>query len=74
MATASFLCLVKPADQRVPGWLADALEFAEKVGDRSRELTVLTTLAWHLFFRSFCGGPGSGGGSVEVCETHGGAG
>ena len=57
IATASFLCLVKPADRRVPGWLADALEFAERVGDRSREMTVLTTLAWHLFFRSFCGDP-----------------
>jgi hypothetical protein len=57
VATASFLCLVKPADRRVPGWLADALEFAERVGDRSREMTVLTTLAWHLFFRSFCGDP-----------------
>jgi hypothetical protein len=57
IATASFLCLVKPTDPRVPGWLADALEFAEEVGDRSRELTVLTTLAWHLFFRSFCGDP-----------------
>jgi class 3 adenylate cyclase/tetratricopeptide (TPR) repeat protein len=57
VATASFLCLVKPADRRVPGWLAGALEFAEEVGDRSRELTVLTTLAWHLFFRSFCGNP-----------------
>jgi tetratricopeptide (TPR) repeat protein len=57
VATASFLCLVKPADRRVPGWLSDALGFAEEVGDRSRELTVLTTLAWHLFFRAFCGDP-----------------
>ncbi len=57
VATASFLCLVKPADRRVPGWLADALGFAEEVGDRSREMTVLTTLAWHLFFRAFCGDP-----------------
>ena len=37
-------------------WLSEALEFAEKAGDRSREMTVLTTLAWHQFFRSFCGG------------------
>ncbi len=57
VAVASFLCLVKPADRRVPGWLADALAFAEEVGDRSREMTVLTTLAWHLFFRAFCGDP-----------------
>jgi class 3 adenylate cyclase/tetratricopeptide (TPR) repeat protein len=55
IATSSFLCLAKPADKRVPGWLADALEFAEQAGDRSREMTVLTTLAWHQFFRSFCG-------------------
>ncbi len=57
VATSSFLCLAKPTDRRVPGWLTDALEFAEQVGDRSRELTVLTTLAWHRFFRSFCGRP-----------------
>ncbi|MFZ0666405.1 MAG: adenylate/guanylate cyclase domain-containing protein [Acidimicrobiales bacterium] len=56
IATTSFLCLVRPIDKRVPGWLADALEFAEIVGDRSREMTVLTTLAWHHFFRTFCGG------------------
>jgi class 3 adenylate cyclase/tetratricopeptide (TPR) repeat protein len=56
IATSSFLCLAKPADKRVSGWLADALEFAEQAGDRSREMTVLTTLAWHQFFRSFCGG------------------
>ena len=56
IATSSFLCLAKPGDRRVPGWLADALEFAEQSGDRSREMTVLTTLAWHQFFRSFCGG------------------
>ena len=40
----------------MPVWLSEALEFAEKAGDRSREMTVLTTLAWHQFFRSYCGG------------------
>lgn len=58
IAASSFLCLAKPGDRRVPVWLADALEFAEQAGDRSREMTVLTTLAWHQFFRSFCGGVG----------------
>ena len=49
VAASSFLCLAKPADKRVPGWLADALEYAEQAGDRSKEMTVLTTLAWHQF-------------------------
>ena len=56
VATASFLCLVKPTDKRVPRWLEESLEFTEQAGDRSRKMTVLTTLAWHQFFRSFCGG------------------
>jgi class 3 adenylate cyclase len=57
VATSSFLCLARPTDSRVPEWLRAALEFSEKVGDRSREMTVLTTLAWHHFFRSFYGNP-----------------
>jgi len=56
VATTAFLCLARPADKRVPGWLSSALEYAEKIGDRSREMTVLTSLTWHQFFRSFCGG------------------
>jgi class 3 adenylate cyclase/tetratricopeptide (TPR) repeat protein len=54
---SSFLALVKPTDPRVPGWLADALEQADAAGDRTRQLSALTTLAWHHFFRSFCGTP-----------------
>jgi class 3 adenylate cyclase/tetratricopeptide (TPR) repeat protein len=57
VSTSSFLCLARPTDRRVPGWLDHALEFAEKAGDRSKEMTVLTTLAWHHFFRSFYGNP-----------------
>ena len=55
VAVSSFLCLVKPTDHRVPGWLADALEFADAAGDRSRQINVLTTLTWNHFLRSFCG-------------------
>ncbi len=57
VAVSSFLCLVKPADPRVSTWLADALEFADAAGDRSRQLNTLTTLAWNHFLRSFCGRP-----------------
>jgi tetratricopeptide (TPR) repeat protein len=57
LATASFLCIVKPTDPRVPRWLADALESADAAGDRGRQMGTLTTLMWNHFFRSFCGGP-----------------
>ena len=57
VAASSFLCLARPTDQRVRGWLADALEFADAAGDRSKQMTTLSTLAWHHFFRSFGGGP-----------------
>jgi class 3 adenylate cyclase len=56
VAVSSFLCLVKPTDRRVAQWLADALEFADASGDRSRQLNTLTTLTWNHFLRSFCGG------------------
>ncbi len=55
VSTSSFMCLAKPTDRRVEGWLANALAFADEAGDRSRQITTLTTLAWHHFFRSFCG-------------------
>ncbi len=57
LATASFLCLVKPTDPRVPAWLARALESADAAGDRGKQLTTLSTLTWNHFFRSFCGDP-----------------
>jgi class 3 adenylate cyclase/tetratricopeptide (TPR) repeat protein len=57
MAVSSFLSLVKPTDPRVAKWLADALEFADAAGDRSKQLNTLTTLAWNHFLRSFCGRP-----------------
>jgi hypothetical protein len=37
--------------------LADALAFADESGDRSRQLGILTTLAWHHFIRSLWGTP-----------------
>ena len=52
VAASSFLCLARPTDRRVAGWLAQALEFADAAGDRSRQLGTLTTLAWHHFIRS----------------------
>ena len=55
IAVTSFLCLVKPTDPRVSAWLADALEFADAAGDRSKQLNTLTTLTWNHFLRSFCG-------------------
>lgn len=63
VATTSFLCLARPTDKRVPEWLAEALEYAEKAGDKSREMTVLTTLSWHKFFREFCGNAGEQAGA-----------
>ncbi len=57
IAASSFLCLAKPTDRRVSGWLADALEFADAAGDRTRQIATLSTLTWNHFFRSLCGGP-----------------
>jgi len=57
VAASSFLCLARPTDRRVPEWLAQALEFADKSGDRSRQLGTLMTLAWHHFIRSLWGTP-----------------
>jgi tetratricopeptide (TPR) repeat protein len=57
VAASSFLCLARPTDHRVPQWLAEALKFADETGDRTRQITTLSTLAWHHFFRSFCGRP-----------------
>ena len=59
VAASSFLCLARPTDRRVPGWLAQALEFADQAGDRSRQLGTLTTLAWHHFIRSLWGTAGA---------------
>jgi len=57
VAASSFLCLAKPTDRRVSGWLADALEFADAAGDRTKQIATLSTLTWNHFFRSICGGP-----------------
>jgi class 3 adenylate cyclase/tetratricopeptide (TPR) repeat protein len=57
VAASSFLCLARPTDPRVPEWLGQALEFADQSGDRSRQLSTLTTLAWHHFIRSLWGTP-----------------
>jgi class 3 adenylate cyclase/tetratricopeptide (TPR) repeat protein len=65
VAASSFLCLARPTDRRVPEWLAEALEFADAAGDRSRQLGTLTTLAWHHFIRSLWGT------STETAEAEG---
>jgi class 3 adenylate cyclase len=57
IATSSFLCLARPTDRRVPGWLAAALAFADESGERTKQVTALTPLAWHHFLRSLWGGP-----------------
>ena len=57
IAASSMMSLVKPTDPRVSGWLAEALEYADATGDRSKQLNTLTTLTWNHFIRSFCGGP-----------------
>jgi class 3 adenylate cyclase/tetratricopeptide (TPR) repeat protein len=58
VAVSSFLCLARPTDRRVPGWLNSALAFADEAGDRGKQLTALSPLAWHHFLRSLWGGPG----------------
>ena len=55
VAASSFLCLARPTDRRVPEWLSQALEFADRSGDRSRQLGTLITLAWHHFIRTLWG-------------------
>jgi tetratricopeptide (TPR) repeat protein len=56
VSCSSFLCLVKPADRRVPGWLADALAFADETGERAKQVNALTPLAWNYYLRSMWGG------------------
>ncbi len=58
VSCSSFLCIVKPADHRVPGWLADALAFADETGERAKQISALTPLAWNYFLRSMWGGSG----------------
>ena len=57
VASSSFLSLVKPADKRVPGWLADALAFADETGERSKQMGALSPLAWNRFLLTMWGGP-----------------
>jgi class 3 adenylate cyclase/tetratricopeptide (TPR) repeat protein len=57
VSCSSFLCIVKPADRRVPRWLADALAFADETGERAKQISALTPLAWNYFLRSLWGGP-----------------
>jgi tetratricopeptide (TPR) repeat protein len=55
VSTSSFLCLVKPGDPRVPGWLADGLAFADQTGERNKQVGALSLLAWNHFVRSMWG-------------------
>ncbi len=57
VAASSFLCLARPTDRRVPRWLAEALAFADEAGDRIKQVTALSSLAWHHFLHSLWGGP-----------------
>jgi class 3 adenylate cyclase/tetratricopeptide (TPR) repeat protein len=59
-----FLALVHPTDPRVRGWLEEGVQAAQEAGDRSRQLGVQVSLAWHLTFRS------RGGGPDEIAEAH----
>jgi class 3 adenylate cyclase/tetratricopeptide (TPR) repeat protein len=65
VSCSSFLCIVKPADRRVPGWLAEALAFADETGERTKQISALTPLAWNYFLRSLWGGP------VDTAEAEG---
>jgi tetratricopeptide (TPR) repeat protein len=58
VAAASFLSLVRPTDPRVATWLASALTFAEASGDRMRQMSALTPLAWHHGLRTMWGPAG----------------
>jgi tetratricopeptide (TPR) repeat protein len=55
-AVHSFLGLVRPHDPRVPDWLEDGLRYADDIGDRSRQLGALVSLAWHHYLRARLGG------------------
>lgn len=55
VASSAFLCIIRPTDKRVDSWLARAMAFADAVGDKSKQISTLTTLVWHHFFRTFCG-------------------
>ncbi|HUF84023.1 MAG TPA: hypothetical protein VMQ81_05455, partial [Acidimicrobiia bacterium] len=57
LAAQSFLSLIHPADPRVPEGREDAVRHAEEVGDRSRELSAMVSLAWNHYFRCRLGGP-----------------
>jgi class 3 adenylate cyclase/tetratricopeptide (TPR) repeat protein len=65
VSCSSFLCIVKPADRRVPDWLADALAYADESGERAKQITALTPLAWNYFLRSLWGG------SVDTADAEG---
>ncbi|HZB71547.1 MAG TPA: adenylate/guanylate cyclase domain-containing protein, partial [Acidimicrobiales bacterium] len=63
-AAQGFLALIHPTDPRVRSWLEEAAQAAEEAGDRSRQVGIQVSLAWHLTFRS------RGGGPDEIAEAH----
>jgi class 3 adenylate cyclase/tetratricopeptide (TPR) repeat protein len=63
-AAQGFLALIHPDDPRVRGWLEEGVRAAQQAGDRSRQLGVQVSLAWHLTFRT------RGGGPDEIAEAH----
>jgi class 3 adenylate cyclase len=63
-AAQGFLALIHPTDPRVRDWLEAGVRAAQAAGDRSRQLGVQVSLAWHLTFRA------KGGGPDEIAEAH----
>jgi tetratricopeptide (TPR) repeat protein len=54
-ACTPLLSLSRPGDPRIDTWLATALAVADESGDRGRQITSLTSLAWNNFFKSMFG-------------------
>jgi class 3 adenylate cyclase/tetratricopeptide (TPR) repeat protein len=63
-AAQGFLALIHPEDPRVRDWLEEGVLAAREAGDRSRQMGVQVSLAWHLTFRT------RGGGPDEIAEAH----
>jgi hypothetical protein len=55
VTASSFLSLARPGDSRVPGWLEDALSFADESGERSKQLSALSALTWNHYLRAMWG-------------------
>ena len=56
MAAVSFRALVRPDHPDVETWLHESVAYAAELGDRSRHLFALVSLAWHHYLRCRLGG------------------